>query len=230
MYNPNTIVTALRARLATMTVCTTGSVTLAATVTGFTRTTGSFVTDGFVLGMELTASGFTKAANTGVKVITAVTALTITCEGCVVEGAGAARTIRVVLPSLQAKENSEPTDGIVTGRQAGRPYYEEQFPGGGGRQMTVGGAGDHAELEFLLTFSPRVHVQAGIGREAAGAYATALLALFPPGYQFTGLGASEELWVLHAPIPYPGQLLTSSPGFAFVPVTVPLGFRTPNSL
>ena len=75
---------------------TTGSANLSATATGYARTTGSFVTDGFRVGHTITASGFSNSTNNGRSVVTAVTAtaLTVTKTGGTVAEAGAAgRTI-----------------------------------------------------------------------------------------------------------------------------------------
>jgi hypothetical protein len=75
---------------------TTGSATLSATATGYARTTGSFVTDGFRVGHEITASGFSNATNNGRSVVTAVTATALTVTktgGTVAEAAAAGRTI-----------------------------------------------------------------------------------------------------------------------------------------
>jgi hypothetical protein len=59
---------------------TTGGSTgnLGATSTGYTRVTGSFVTDGFTVGNTVSASGFTQSANNGTSTVTAVTATTLT--------------------------------------------------------------------------------------------------------------------------------------------------------
>ncbi len=64
----------------TWTTVTTGSMTLEANVTTniFERTTGSFLADGFLPGMEVTASGFVTSGNNGRTRITAVTALEMT--------------------------------------------------------------------------------------------------------------------------------------------------------
>jgi hypothetical protein len=51
---------------------------ISATPTGYSRTTGSFITNGFVVGMQVTASGFTTPANNGVSTVTGVTATTLT--------------------------------------------------------------------------------------------------------------------------------------------------------
>ena len=51
---------------------------LSATAGGYARSAGSFVTDGFVVGQTITASGFTIPANNGSSTITAVTPTTLT--------------------------------------------------------------------------------------------------------------------------------------------------------
>lgn len=57
-------------------------ITVAATGKTFTRTAGSFLTDGFQVGMSVTWSGFAKAGtlNNGTFVISTVTALVMTCS------------------------------------------------------------------------------------------------------------------------------------------------------
>jgi uncharacterized protein DUF4397 len=75
---------------------TTGLITLAASATGYTRTGGSFIDDGFLVGQTIGITGFTSQANNGLAVITAVTAtdLTVTKQGGpVAEAAGANRAI-----------------------------------------------------------------------------------------------------------------------------------------
>ena len=56
----------------------TGLASLAATATGFTRTTGSFLTDGFRVGQQILPSRFSNAANNTRSIVTAVTATTLT--------------------------------------------------------------------------------------------------------------------------------------------------------
>lgn len=77
------------------TVSSTGNTVavLSATATGYARAagSGSFVTEGFVVGDTVTAFGFTNAQNNGPATITALTATTLTVTkvgGTVVEGAG----------------------------------------------------------------------------------------------------------------------------------------------
>lgn len=51
---------------------------LSATAGGYARSAGSFITEGFVVGQTINASGFVTAANNGNSTITAVTATTLT--------------------------------------------------------------------------------------------------------------------------------------------------------
>jgi hypothetical protein len=115
---------ALRARAEALVVVTTGSMALAATTTGFTRSSGSFITDGFAIGMEVTPSGF---AINDPATITRVTATALTVSRVVAaEGANTGRTLTVGFPALRARENVifQPIDG--------RPWVEEEFiPAGG---------------------------------------------------------------------------------------------------
>jgi len=65
---------------------------------GYSRATGDFVADGFLIGQTLTASGFATAANNGSSVIqnVTVTDLVVTkTGGTVTEAAAAGRTLRV---------------------------------------------------------------------------------------------------------------------------------------
>lgn len=205
---------ALRAKLATLSVCTTGSTTLAATATGYTRASGSFLDDGFAPGVELTPAGFTQ---TTTAVVEAVTALTLTVVGSrTVESAASGRTLSVGLPSSCAWENVEFTPA------AGVPYLTEEYLPGPSVQY---GIGQSNETELLPTYLPRVHVPAGFGAGAADAYADAILTLFAPKTAITLAGA--RLHVTTRPGPFRGQLLQSSPGFAMVPVTIPLLLRYP---
>jgi hypothetical protein len=75
---------------------TTGTVSLSATATGYARTAGSFTTDGFAVGQQVTASGFTNPSNNGSSVIVAITATALTVTktpATVAEASGAGRSI-----------------------------------------------------------------------------------------------------------------------------------------
>ena len=121
MIDHKLIKRALRTQLATLEVATTGSTTLGATGTTFTRLAGSFITDGFQPGMEVTGS-MEKAANNVAAAIVSVAALSMKVNRTLVtEAAAAGKTLTVGLPSYRAWENEEldPTLGV--------PYVEEQY-------------------------------------------------------------------------------------------------------
>lgn len=119
MANLAAVHLALRARAETVQIATTGVTSLAATTTGYTRTAGSFIADGFTVGSEITPSGF--ATNTR-RVITRVQALTLSVSTTVAaESNNGGRSLTVGLPALFAKENTAFTP------IAGRPYLVEEF-------------------------------------------------------------------------------------------------------
>jgi hypothetical protein len=53
---------------------------LSATAGGYTRNSGSFIAEGFIVGQDIVAAGFSNAANNGTSEITAVTATTLTVD------------------------------------------------------------------------------------------------------------------------------------------------------
>lgn len=218
MINHGAMRLAMRAKLVTLVVCSTGAVQLSATATGYARAVGSFLTDGFLVGMELAGLGFVAGANNAPHTITAVDALTITCANTVVEVVGA-RTLTVGLPSTVALENS----ALAAGTRV--PYWEEQYiPGPEAR----GSIGPNARLIATPMFAPRVYVPANTGAYAADAYADAIKALFPPGLALPALANGDVLKVRGDVAPFRGQLMQGEPGFCCVPVTIP--FRCNNAV
>jgi hypothetical protein len=209
---------AMRDRALTLSVVTTGATSLSATATGYARAAGSFVTDGFRVGMELTGTSFSFAANNAAKAITAVSALTLTCAGCVVEGAGT-RTLTVGLPETREWENL-PAKPIQ-----GRPYVREQYLPGPMRQVTLGPLGE-VEVEPLYVL--QVFAPTNTGFLAAAKYADALLAHFAPRTALA-LTSGDVVTVRTNPAPFRGQLLQDVPGWAVVPVTIPFRCRTPTT-
>jgi hypothetical protein len=181
---------ALRVKLLTLSMATTGSVSLSATATGYARTVGNFYTDGFWPGMEVKTSGFANPANNGRGVIQQVTPLAMVVTMYVVttspadgsrkvsyppnvaEAAAAGRLMSVGLPSNGAWENSTyiPITGV--------PYIEEQYIPGPGFIANDGYAG---LLELRPMYSPRVYVPLDTGISADGRYADAITRLFLPG-------------------------------------------------
>lgn len=214
---------AARAYAKTLVVCTTGAITMSATAAGYARTSGSFIADGFAVGMELVAAGFARATNNGAKMITAVSALSIDVDGgATAEGAAAARSLVVGLPSDRSYENVKfkPTTG--------KTYVGEQYlPGPAARQVTWGPKG---EIELTPIYLIYLNVPAETGELAATRYVDALLTLFAPRTSIA-LANGDVLRVRSDVGPYPGQLLPGSePGFSYVLLTIPLRIRTANSI
>jgi hypothetical protein len=130
---------AFRARTLTVSVCTTGSTTLSATALGFARASGSFITDGFYPGMEVSSTGFS-AANNAAKVITGVTAGFLTISGgCAVQSATAGRTIAVGIPSHRAWTNEK------FAKVSGFPYFTGVFQPRTSELQTITAAGGAVE-------------------------------------------------------------------------------------
>lgn len=221
---------ALRAKLLQLSVAATGSISLAATTTGYTRTTGSFVTDGLYPGMELVAAGF---ANNGPAVITEVSALTIKAQRVVTtivngvttyslaaitaEAAAGGRSLTVGLPSNRAWENDyfEATAGI--------PWVREEFLPGPTSQVTIGPFGDLAgEPQYVMYFNVPANT-----RLTAKRYVQAARVLFAHRTKIT-LSNGDTIRVRGDTGPYAGQLLQSQPGFAVQPFTVPLRIYSAN--
>jgi hypothetical protein len=229
MLDEISIQQALRSKLLTLSVATTGSISLAATTTSYTRTSGSFITDGLAPGMEITPAGF---ANNSPAVITEVSALSIVAKRVVstvvngvityslvpltAEAAAGGRSLTVGLPSNRAWENDEfqPTAGI--------PWVREEFLPGPNEQITIGPFGEvEGEPQYVI------HVSVPTGtRLTAKRYTHAAKVLFAPRTQIPIAGGT--LRVRAKPAPLTGQLLPSQPGFATQPITIPLEARSAN--
>jgi hypothetical protein len=227
---------ALRSKALTLSVATTGAVSLSATSTGYARTSGSFITDGFYPGMEIVATGFGNAANNARSVVTYVQALSITALPYVLsvdgqgnqvvtrpptatEAASAGRTLVAGLPFMRAWENQafQPIAGI--------PWVREEFLPGPTSQETMGPFG---ELEATPMYALYVNVAAETGLTGKR-YVNALRVLFAPRTIIT-LANGDHLRVRADTGPYAAQLQQSTPGFATQPLTIPLRLRTPNAI
>ena len=238
MISHDLVLLACRTRLLTLSGATTGAINAAATATGYTRAAGSFVADGFVVGMEITAAGFGTAANNGTGLATFVSAgvlsvtpytvvaaatvagYTVTARTLVIEGAAAGKTFTVALPALRAWENVsfEPV--------AGKPWVEEDYLSGPVAQVTVGPLGD---VETLPQYVVKAYGLSGKGALALHRLADAVLNLFPPRLDLPLVGG-DVVRVRGDVAPYKGQLIQYAPGFAVVPVTVPLRVRSRNTI
>ena len=225
---------ALRTKLLALEVITTGATTLAATATGYTRSSGSFLTQGFKPGMEILAAGFSNASSNGRGVITSVATLALTVTAydvtysngeltatgrtLAVDSAAAGRTISVPLPAITAWENTKVQP------LTGAPFVEEQYLPGPTAQITIGPLGD---IEITPQYQVQIHVPEGYGIGAARKYTDALITLFAPRTAITV--GSDTARVRTDTGPFTGQLIRSRAGWVVTPVTFPLRLRTANS-
>ena len=213
----------VRTRLVTLSLSGTPATSLAV-VTGspngkIVRTSGSFITDGYAAGMEIQPVGFSDSSNNGLGVVKLVEALNLTLDRAMVtEAAGAGKSITVGLPSRRAAENIEFTP------DQGKPYVEENWLPGPTEQITVGPGGD---IEVDPLYVVKFFLPSDTGPEAANLYGDALVSLFAPRTAMT-LTNGDILRVRTNPGPFRGQLLQMKPGWATVPVTIPLRIRTTN--
>ncbi|HTG26120.1 MAG TPA: phage tail terminator-like protein [Reyranella sp.] len=209
----------LRGQLLTLVVATTGAISLSVTASGYVRTSGSFVTDGFVAGMELLASGFGTGTNNGPQVITAVTPLTLSVSGLSAEGAGAGRSLTVGVPSTRLYEN-------LVGRPIQlKPYLQEQYapaPPVLGSGPAAGAMVDSQGLYVATLFGVP-----NTGDAAADRMADAVMALFKPGTTLP-LTSGYAVRVLQQ-MPWRSQIRNDDRGAPFVVVTVPWRVFSNNS-
>lgn len=189
---------------------------LAATATGYTRASGSFLTDGFRVGMEVTPTGFTQ---TSAATITAVTALTMTVKGGrTVQAIGSNRSLAATLPTVRGYENLPITP------VANEPYCEEEYLPGGMGTATLGNFGT---LEATPTYVLRLYGPQRTGMDALRRTADALLTLFAPTTPITVAGHTVRVRSDVAPTPSPlGQ---TEDGWAVITVSIPLRVHTANS-
>lgn len=227
---------ALRNRALALVSATTGTATLSATASGFARTAGSFLNDGFVPGMEIRSAGWNNSANNGVGVITAVTDLALTVSmfvvtnpgqsqsvtrpATVIEAADVGRTITAGLPSMRAWENRAfvPAAGI--------PYVEEDFVPATHRLVTMPAAGGVAEETglYVLKWYGLPNIGIGALRKSVGA----LKALYAPG---TNMVASADVVTVRADTAVrTGQVLQLSSGWCALVLTVPWRARSRNAI
>lgn len=231
MINHLQVLYAIRTKLLTLSVCSSGAVQLSATqaagVSGYARAAGSFLTDGFVLGQEVLAAGFGTAANNGVSVITDLNpnglAMTVSKTPATVVEAAGARTLSVGLPLTRVwtQKPLAPT-AIVPGV----PYLEEGYVRGSAKLQTVGPSGRIFGLPLYLV---RLYAADSIGLECLSKYADAVVTLFAPKTAFA-LTNGDTLRVRGDLAPYAEEIFPDQPGWSVLPVTVPLFVETTNAL
>lgn len=214
---------ALRVRLGTLAVSSLSGVDLAVSFVNpfwtYTRTVGSFTDDGFYPGMEIDAAGFSDSLNNGLSVVKAAEDLILTVDKTLVtEAAAGGRTLDVGLPSRVAWENIEFKPDLE------QPYIEEELLPGVAEQITLG-PGGLIELEPIYIVT--LFLAPDSGSEAMNLYGDALVDLFAPRVAMS-LANGDVLRVRSTPSSSRGQLIQLKPGWATVPVRIPLRIRTIN--
>lgn len=200
---------AFRQRLATLVVAATGLGTFAATATGYTRSSGSFLTDGFTVGMQVKPLGFSQ---TDYGVIIGLTATTMTIDGGrTAQSAGSNRSLTAGLPRDVVFENitytPNPALPYVEGELVPQPSSLLSFPAQSGTREDRG------------LYVVRWNGIAGTGALGMRRAADALLALFTPGTAFAA--GSDVVRVRGDSAPF-ASLITQRPsGHALVTLTIP---------
>lgn len=221
MTSHEDIQTALREYLKTLLVCEAEAVdeltplSLGASAAGFTRNDGgSFLDDGFCVGMEVVSGDYTKSANQGPKMITAVSSTLITCSGCAVEAPAEGRTLEVGLPQSRSWEN------VAFERQIGVTHVVEQYVPGPESAPAFPN-----DMELRPMYFPQIFVPAGKDITAGSRYADALRRHFTPKTKIA-VGNGDYIRGRADAATSVGQRNNSIPGFSMVPVTIPLRVRT----
>jgi hypothetical protein len=216
MLNHRLAKLAFRNRAASTVVATTGSTTLGANAQGYTRASGSFVTDGFYVGMEVVPTGFPQIAP---GIVTAVTATLLSIQGGrTVAAADTARSLTVGLPTLRAYEN-KPLTTI-----GDRPFIAEQWVPSPGVVTTIPArSGRHAETGYSIW---NWYGIAGVETDALDVQADALLARFAPWTPIT-LSNGVIMMVRTKPAPFRSQIINVE-GRPVVTISIPWEVSTRN--
>lgn len=205
---------ALRLRLLGVELATTGSTTLAATTTGYTRASGSFLTDGFRVGMEVTPAGF---SDTNVRVITAVSALqmlvnsTHTAGAPTAQTADAGRTLTAYLPALREYDNDAFTP--VTKRAY---LAEEMVPAAA---TLLSASADGGTLQQTGLYVLRLYGVGDTGHLAIRAMSDAILARYAPGTSLSVSGGTA--YVRSDLAPFAGPLRRVDGGWSLCVLSIP---------
>lgn len=208
MVDTTALQLALRTRLATLVVATTGSVALSATASGYARAAGSFIDDGLAVGMEIAPAGF---ASNPTDVITAITAGTVTTANPrTAEAAAAGRSLTAGLPVLRGGDNA----GLVP--VPGRPYIEAELVPATTAQRTA--PASNSRIEETGLYVVRWYGLAGKGSTAIRRSVDAIKRLFAPGTAFVIAG--DAVRVRGNPGPQAGQIRPQDGGFAVCTVTI----------
>lgn len=220
MISNQLAIVGLRNKALALSVVTSGSLTLSVTSAAYVRASGSWITDGFVVGMEVTGAGCTVAGNNGAHRVTAVSALSLTCGGLATEVSGSGKTISVGVPAFRAWENVDYTP------TPGRWYVEEDYLPGPTAQTTLGTLG---QVEVFPTYVLKIYGLANTSTAALFKFADALLALFAPGTPIV-LSDGVVIRVRTNPAPSCGQIVQApGGGWAVATITIPCRVESANT-
>lgn len=210
--------TAIQTRLIATVVATTGSATLSATTTGYARASGSFLTDGFVAGLEITPAGFPANAAAVVNTVSALALPTVGTHGAAVAASG--RSLVAKLPARRAFDMPlEPVADELSMRGEYVPTTNDTIT-----MAPNNGRADEAGLYFVTLFAP-TH----FGPDVLRRMAKAALAQFASGTLITA--GAHTLRVPHKPGPRGSQVLPhSTAGVSFVQLTIPWGAPSRNAV
>lgn len=193
---------------------------LSATSTGYARSSGSFVTDGYRVGMEVLGAGFSTGVNNGAGVITGVSALALTIlGGCTVEAAATGRTLNVGVPVKRAWEN------VALRPVTGQAYVEESYVPATSRLWTFRAQGGQVEETGLYVI--RWYGLSGYGPDGLRTCVDTLKALFSPGTSFT-LSDGSTVRVRADIGPWAGEIRRLDGGWAVCTLTIPWLARSTN--
>lgn len=225
---------ALGNRLLSTVVASHNAVNIAASATAYTRASGSWITDGYLVGMEIVASGFTNTGNNGQGVISELsatvmtigraynvsTSYAVTDRTMVTEGSASGRTISATIPAMRRWDNTKLTP------VAGIPYIEEEFVPATNRNRTVPAAtafNEDTGVYFVKWFG-----LSDTG-ESIRVCADAVLAEFAPG---TPLTLSDGT-TLRIPVdlgPKAGQVTRVDGGWSYSQIELPYIGESINAL
>lgn len=200
---------AFRARFQTAVAATTGLATLAATATGYTRSSGNFLTEGFRVGMEVVPTGFPETA---AGVITAVTPQTMSIlNGRTARAAAANRSLVAGVPLTRIWSNRPGSPDPNT------PYVEAELISQPGQLIGAPAQGGTREDRGLYVI--RLYGIADVGEAALRRLARAILDLFTPHTTFPAGG--DVVRIRGDVTPFASGIGQRASGHALVTLTIP---------
>lgn len=214
MVDDLNLMLALRNRLRTIQAVVTGPISLSSGVSGYTRTTGSFVADGFKVGMEVASLGFPVDRSS---VIIEVTDLTLGLDVSppTVAAAGG-RQLIVGLPTRRA------WDGVPFDPTSKQWYVETDYIPGPVARATLSRVGQvQAEPIYVV----KLYGLSGTGSSAIMRIATAVLKQFPANLDIL-VTDGHVIRVKSDPAPYSSQMIAQDANHVYISVTIPAWVRS----